>query len=237
MSDTTEQQRGLLGRVGGFAGRHRAPVITLGIGAILAALLLYALLNTASQPVAKQAPPVTMVIVQPPKPPPPPPPLPQPKMITPPKESLPEPKPMIPNQPPKAAPPKPAGPPAPSLGTAIHNNGAADSFDLSGNTGDGVIGGGGGGGGGGSYEGAVAADIEAALASNPVTRNADAGLQVRIWVNANGVVARVALDKSSGQPAVDTAIDNQILPGMQLPSPPPGTPMPMLVRLTGTPPL
>jgi len=238
MSDTTEpEQRGLVGRLGGFAGRHRAPVITLGIGAILAALLLYALLNTASQPVVKQAPVVTMVVVQPPKPPPPPPPMPQPKLITPQKVTIPAPKPMVPNQPPKAAPPKPAGPPAPSLGTAIHNNAAGDNFDLSGNTGgNGLIGGGGGGGGGGSYEGAVEADIVAALDANPVTRNAVAGLQVRVWVNANGVVSKVALVASSGDSAVDTAVDNQILPGLQLPSPPPGTRMPMLVKLTGEPP-
>jgi TonB family protein len=154
-------------------------------------------------------------------------------MITQPKETMPEQKPMIPNQPPKPAPPR-AAPSAPALGTSIHSNGAPDSFNLGGTPGGDCIGcGPGGGPGGGSYEGAVAADIEAALVANPVTRYASAGLRVRIWVNANGVVQRVALAASSGSPAVDTAIVNQILPGMTLPQPPAGTPMPMLVSLTG----
>jgi TonB family protein len=232
------QHGGAFGRAINFAGQHRASVATAVLGLAGLAWLLNVMLHTARQPPVKQAPVITMVVVQPPKPPPPPPPLPQPKMITPQKVTIPEPKPMIPNQPPKAAPPKPAGPPAPSLGTAIHNSGAADNFDLSGNTGgNGMIGGGGGGGGGGSYEGAVAADIEAALARDPVTRNANAGLQVRIWVDANGVVTRVLLAKSSGDPAVDAAVDNRVLPGLQLPPPPAGTAMPMLMSLTGEQPL
>jgi TonB family protein len=228
------QQRGGVGRAIGFAGRNRAAVIAAGIALVFVALLVFVLSHTATQPAPKPPPVVTIIAVQPPKPPPPPPPLPQPKMISPPKEAMPEAKPVIPNQPPKAAPPKPAGPAAPALGTSIHNSGAADSFDLSGNAGgNGLIGGGGGGGGGGSYEGAVEADIVSALSRNPVTRNASAGLQVRIWVNAAGVVTQVALDKSSGDPAVDSAVVNQVLPGMQLPPPPPGTGVPMLMRLTG----
>ena len=238
MSDSAEtRQRGTLGRTGGFAARHRASVITLGIGALLAALLLYALLHTARQPVVHQAPVITMVIIQPPKPPPPPPPLPQPKMITQPKMAVPEQKPVIPNQPPKAAPPKPAGPPAPALGTSIHNNGPADSFDLSGDTsGNGLVGGGGGGGGGsrwGYYAGMVQSQIEAALSRNPVTRDASAGLEVRIWADAGGLVTRVALVKSSGDPAVDSAIENDVLAHMQLQPPPADMPMPMVMSLTG----
>lgn len=239
--ETDTQQRGMVGRAAGFAARHRASAITLGIGAVLGLLLLYALLHTAREPAVHQPPVITMVIIQPPKPPPPPPPLPQPKMITQPKMTVPQQKPMIPNQPPKAAPPKPAGPPAPALGTSIHNNGPADSFDLSGDTsGNGVIGGGGGGGGGsrwGYYAGTVQAQIEAALSRNPVTRNASAGLEVRIWADAGGRVTRVALVKSSGDPAVDSAIANDVLAGMQLQPPPADMPMPMVMSLTGQSPL
>ncbi len=232
------RQRGVFGRMAQVAARHRASFVTLGIGAVLAALLLYALLHTARQPVVHQAPVITMVIIQPPKPPPPPPPLPQPKMITQPKMTVPEQKPQIPNQPPKAAPTKPAGRPAPALGTSIHNNGPADSFDLSGDTsGNGLIGGGGGGGGGGSrwgyYAGMVQSQIEAALSHNPVTRDASAGLEVRIWADAGGLVTRVALVKSSGDPAVDSAIENDVLAHMQLQPPPSDMPMPMVMSLTG----
>jgi outer membrane biosynthesis protein TonB len=214
-----------------FAGRNRVTLIVGGISIVLLGALLNLLLHTAHQPPVKQVPTFTIVPVTPPKPPPPPPPTPpQPKMITPEKTPMPDVKPLPQNQPPKAAAPKPAGP-APARGPSIHSAGPADAFNLSGSGFGGLAGGTGDGNGGGSWGAAADAAIAEALQSNPITRNASAGLMVKVYLNANGVITRVELEKSSGDPRVDAAIENQVLPGLQLP---PGAPGAMVeVRLTG----
>jgi protein TonB len=229
-----------LGGARGFVGQHRTSV-RVGIAAvIIAGIIAFLLEHTASQPPVHQAPVITMVVIQPPKPPPPPPPLPQPKMITPPKMTTPVLKPVIPNAPPKPAPPKAASA-APALGTSLKSNGANNAFDLGGDPGgNGLIGGGGGGGGSaeGYFQSVVSAQIRDALAANPATRNASAGLQVFLWVDPSGLVTRVALKKSSGDPAVDAAITSQVLNHMQLRQPPPaGDPMPISISLVGETPL
>jgi outer membrane biosynthesis protein TonB len=142
---------------------------------------------------------------------------------------------VVPNQPPKAAPPKPAGPSAPALGTSIHSNGPADAFNLSGSGFGGLAGGGGEGGGGGSWEGYAEAKIAEALQANPITRNASAGLVVQVYFDASGAITRAVIVKSSGDPRVDQAIVDQVLPGLQLPPGAPGSPATM--RLTGQSPL
>jgi protein TonB len=229
-------QYGFLGGLRRYADQHKASVRTFAVATVLVAIVAYFIMHTARQPEVHQAAPViTMVTIQPPKPPPPPPPLPQPKMITQPKMVTPEAKPM--QQPtPKNAPPKPASPSV-QMGTSIHNNGAPDSFNLSGTPGgDGMLDGGGGGGGSrwGYYAGMVQTQIQEALQKNRVTRNITAGLEVRIWADASGMVTRVALDKSSGDPAVDDAVTNQVLRNLQLNQPPPSDmPMPIVMSLTG----
>jgi TonB family protein len=233
----TEEQLGLLERVKLFAGENRAVVITGGVALVLALALFWSLLNTASLPKEKQAPPPIQVQIVRPKPPPPPPPppkIPQEKLITPPKQVTPVQKTFTPHTPPKPQAAKPPGPAQQQ--TSIHNDTSSSDFaGLAEGSGDGSVGGTGGG--GGSYEGAVAADIEAALAQNPQTRNANAGLQVRIWLSATGTVTQVEIDKSSGDPQVDAAVKNQVLAGLQLPAPPPGTGMPIIMSLTGQQPL
>jgi TonB family protein len=229
----TEDQVGFLERAKRFADENRAGVITGAIALILAIALFCALLNTSVQPQVKQPPPPIQIQIQRTKTPPPPPPkIPQEKQITPPKTITPVQKTFTPHTPPKAAPPKANAAP-PALGTSIHNGNADGFAGLANGGGDGVVGGTGDGGGGGSYEGAVAADIEAALVKNPVTRNANAGLEVRIWLNADGTVTQVQIDKSSGDPQVDTAVKDQVLAGMHLPPPPAGTAMPISMSLTG----
>jgi TonB family protein len=234
MSETDEHV-GVVERTGNFIAGHRTPVIVTAIALALASALFYALLNTAAQPPEKQAPVITVVKIIPPKPPPPPPkPIVQQKTILPQKVVMPTPKPITPNQPPKLAPPKAPGPPP--LGTSIHNNTAPDSFDLSGDTsGNGLVGGTGGGG-GGSYDGVIAAEIESALTNDPKTRYASAGMRVDAYLNPAGTATRVVIVKSSGDPAVDNAVESDILHN-QFPPPPPDKPMPIHINVNGQQPL
>ncbi len=117
----------------------------------------------------------------------------------------------------------------------------------SGATGKGpAIAGGGGGGnriggsgrkGGGSKWGYYAAKVQTtikdALGGNPSTRKAAFSMQVRVWADSTGRITRAVLVGSSGNPAVDQAIRNQVLIGLQLPEPPPvGMPMPITMRIS-----
>jgi outer membrane biosynthesis protein TonB len=216
-----------------YLSENRMPVYAGITGILLASILAYILLHSSKPERVRPPPSVTMVVIQPPKPPPPPPPLPQPKTIVQPKMTTPVQKPVIPNQPPKAAPPKPASA-APALGTSLKSNGTSNAFDLSGSgSGNGIIGGSGTGGGGSSYGDAVSYQIQQALQKNPVTRHAAAGLIVQIWVDSSGLISRVELEKSSGDPVMDDAIQNKVLSHLQLYAPPPGTRMPIEMSLTG----
>jgi protein TonB len=151
-----------------------------------------------------------------------------------PKMTTPVQKPVAQNQPPKAAPPKPASS-APALGTSLKSNGTSNAFDLSGSgSADGCLGcNGTGDGGGSSYDGYIESQIQQALLKNPVTRYANVGLQILVWIDSTGVITQVQVQKSSGDPAVDSAIQNKALAGMHLPPPPATEPMPILMSLTG----
>lgn len=105
-----------------------------------------------------------------------------------------------------------------------------------------AIGGGGGGKGGsgrrassskfGWYAAKVQSAIAAALRQNSATRSATMSLQIRIWPDSNGTITRAQLVGSSGNPAVDQAIKNQILTGLQLPQAPPADmPVPIVLRV------
>lgn len=75
--------------------------------------------------------------------------------------------------------------------------------------------------------------IEAALKRNPATKTA-AGTAplVRVWTDANGRITRVALESSTGNTAVDNAI-NQGLVGLQCPAVTPSDmPQPIRMRIT-----
>jgi TonB family protein len=217
-----------------YAAENRTTVITVGGAIIVAGGLAFILTHSSRPQPAPPPPPVQVVIIQPPKPPPPPPPLPQPKTITPPKMTTPVMKPVTPTQqPPKA-------PTTSHMSTAIHGS-TPDAFNLAA-SGNGLGFGNGEDGAGGSalsyFEGVVSAQIRTALQNNPVTRKASAGLEVRLWVDASGMVTQVQLAKSSGDPNVDNAITNQVLLNMHLNQPPPaGTPMPIDMSLTGEQPL
>ena len=122
------------------------------------------------------------------------------------------------------------------LGTAI---GGGDGNGLGlGVGGGGMFGGGGGGGGrGGSkwgwYAGQVQNRIADALRSHPLTRQAGFSNVVKIWSDATGRITRVRLSSSTGDRAVDAAIENEIIIGLVLSEPPPGDmPMPISLRLS-----
>jgi protein TonB len=218
-----------------FAAERRTPII-IGVGAvIIAGALAFVLTHGSSQTPPPPPPHVTMVVIQPPKPPPPPPPLPQPKTITPPKMTTPVEKPIVQNQPPKAAPKAPSDS---HVSTSIHGN-SPNAFDLAG-SGNGLGFGNGDGGGGsamGYYESQMQNLIQQALEKNTVTRRFAGSLQLEISVNASGMVTGVKLAKSSGNPNVDAAVVQNILPGLHFGAPPDGAGHVFPMNMTGEQPL
>ena len=85
----------------------------------------------------------------------------------------------------------------------------------------------------GWYAAKVQTSIATALRSHASIRNATFSVQVRIWPDRNGRITRSQLVGGSGVPAVDEAIRNQVLLGLQLPDPPPADmPTPIVLRVT-----
>lgn len=176
-----------------------------------------------------------MIITLPPPPPPPPPPKvdPPPPKEEPPKE---EEEMMVQEPVPEDEPPPdnaPEPPPGPDLGPGSANG-----------TGPSIGGGGGGNGRIGSrrvssskfgwYAAKVQSTIREALAGNPSTRSATfSSLTVKVWADASGRITRAVLIGSSGNAAVDQAIKNRILTGLQLPQAPPSDMrMPIHLRIS-----
>ncbi len=137
---------------------------------------------------------------------------------------------------PKDEPAKPKDePPKEALGTGIKGEGA-------GLAGLGAAGNGGGfggakSGGGGSkwgwYAGQVQARVADALRRDRRTMNARLEVRVRIWADSTGRISRAKLEGSSGDPKLDAALQSEVLAGLQLSEPPPpGMPMPIVMRLT-----
>ena len=84
-----------------------------------------------------------------------------------------------------------------------------------------------------AYASHVQTRIADALRSNRRTRNANARVVVRIWTDSTGRVTRATLGDSTGEKAVDDAIEREVLPGLQLrEAPPQGMPMPIVLRVT-----
>jgi periplasmic protein TonB len=225
----------------GFYRRYRY-VIWVGAAVILIAPITLAIKTlTTKEPPARVAP-VTFVKLLPPlstpTPPPPEPkstPLPQQQQMIEQKQMVaPETKPLHPDDKPKEASKKEA-PPGP-LGVNAKGEGQGDSFGLVGRPGgNGLLDGGGGGGSRfGWYAAQVQARIEEALRENNRTKSASIpGVKVRIWADNTGRVTRAQLVGSTGDPAVDSAITNEVLTGLQLKEAPPSDmPMPIVLRVT-----
>ena len=86
----------------------------------------------------------------------------------------------------------------------------------------------------GWYAAQVQTSISDALRKNPRTRKANVRIDVRIWADpATGRVTRATLGSSTGDAALDAAIRDQVLTGLQLQQPPPeGMPMPIVMHVT-----
>jgi TonB family protein len=123
------------------------------------------------------------------------------------------------------------------MGTNIEGDGP-DAFGLAKGGGGGMIGGSGLGGKKGSKFGTYAAQVQSgvvqALRSHRKTRSASMNLTARIWLDASGRVSRATLSGSSGDPATDAAIREEILRSLAFQPPPDGMPMPIVMRLKAT---
>jgi outer membrane biosynthesis protein TonB len=122
------------------------------------------------------------------------------------------------------------------IGTAI-GGGEGSGLALGGGSGGGrgMIGGGTGKGGSkwGWYAGTVQTRIAEALRQHPLTKRAGFTNTVKIWSDATGRITRVRLSSSTGDRAVDTAIENEVLNGLVLTEPPPNDmPMPINLRIS-----
>jgi outer membrane biosynthesis protein TonB len=140
----------------------------------------------------------------------------------------------VPTQDEKKEAPKPDAP-AP-LGTGITGPGGGPDFGL----GHGLGGGGGfgsGGGGGGSKYGWYASEVQTriadALRNNPRTRSASMNIVIRIWPDSTGRITKVRIAGTTGDPSLDSTLQNDILTGLQLSDPPPSDmPMPIVMHVS-----
>ena len=215
----------------------------LVIGIMLAVVLLGGVVSfltsggKSSRPSSKKSDMVTITLPPPPPPPPPPKVEPPPPKDEPPpdKEQMVEQEPVPDNEPPPDNSP-PEAPPSEDLGTGIAGNGPDMGLGSAGSGGSGKIGGTGKRGGGskfGWYAAKVQSSIADALRRNPATKSATMTLQIRVWPDANGRITRAQLVGTTGNPAVDQAIKDQVLTGLQLPEAPPADmPTPIVLRIS-----
>lgn len=219
-----------------FLQRHRVAFVVAFAVAGLAGTAVFKIV-TGHGSSANKAPETLMVKLPPMPTPPPPAPTPPP-----PEPDIPQEQKMMTQDPvdedeKKPEPAKPDQPP-PSVGTGIVGDGKGDAFGLgpagkgSGNwLGNGV-------GNGGShsrfgwYASQVQTKVGEALRNNRRTRGADLQIEVRIWPDPTGRITRAKVAGSTGDGAVDSAIQNEVLAGLQLQEPPPqGMPLPIILRI------
>lgn len=148
--------------------------------------------------------------------------------------------------PPDAPPPSSAPPAGGPLSIASEATGAGDAFNLAGNpggrglltggglgdgSGDGQLGGGSAASRYGWYYSRLAAGIEDEFRRQKDLVSAATRAEVRVWVDPAGVVTRVQLVRTTGNPRLDQAIQSVV--GLRFREPPPDDlPMPMILRVT-----
>lgn len=205
-----------------FLRRHAAMITVLLIAAVAIPFVITKLARSSNTAVR----PATLVMVTLPPPPPPP----QPVQTVPP-EMIRDQQTFQPEEKPDEEPPKP--PDQPPIGTNIKGDGSSNAFNLGNSGGNGL--------GGrnsnatrfGWYAGQVQSTISQALRNNRKTRSAELAVKARIWADHAGRVTRAQLNGSTGDPALDSAIQDEVLTGLQLREPPPpGMPMPIVLRLS-----
>jgi len=85
----------------------------------------------------------------------------------------------------------------------------------------------------GWYAGQVQNRLADALRRHAVTKGASFSNTVKIWSDSTGRITLVKLANSTGDPKVDTVIENEVFKGLVLNEPPPvNMPMPINLRLT-----
>ncbi len=214
----------------GFLRRFGIP---MAIGAVVLGGLGYAFSGSSETKKAAAKPaPQQIVRIQPLPPPPPPPPKvqpPPPKVEDKKVEEVPAEKPEMKPEPAK---PKPVDEPE-ALGTGLKGNGPGLSgLGSSGN-------GGGGNGSGGTrgdvfkwYAGQAVRPVSDALRAHPRTKTASMSVVAKIWVDDSARIERASLEGTTGDATLDTAIQNEVLPGVRLSEAPPvGMKMPIKLRL------
>ena len=83
------------------------------------------------------------------------------------------------------------------------------------------------------YASQAQARIMEELRKNPRTRKSALRIEFRIWPDSTGRITRASLSSSTGDPALDAAIRDEVLTGLQLSQPPPDDmPTPIVMRLT-----
>jgi periplasmic protein TonB len=221
----------------GFYRRYRY-LIWFGFVILLVAPITL-IIRTLSTKETSKAAPITFVRLLPPVSTPTPPapqstPRPQEQMVEQKQMVEPETKPLHADDKPKEDSKKQV-PPGP-LGVDAKGGGQSDAFGLVGRQGgNGLLNGGGGGGTRfGWYATEVQSRIEEALRQNNRTRTASiAGIRIRIWADTTARVTRAQLVGTTGDSALDNAITNEVLTGLQLKEPPPSDmPMPIVLRVT-----
>jgi hypothetical protein len=226
-----------------------AALVLLALGVLGARLVSGARTSTAPRKAVEFR--IVTLQQQQPKPTPPPP---EVKQIPPKIEDQPQPS-RVTLKPTDFTPPdmsRPAPSPAGGgrLSLAEEGQGPGDAFNLVGNPGGrGILTGGGlgdgtgdgagdglGGGDGlaarfGWYYAKIASEVEEAFRKHKVLSTSATRVELRIWADPAGVVRRIELLKSTGDSAVDEAI--QSIVGLKLREAPPAEiPMPMIARLT-----
>lgn len=223
----------------GFWAKHGVKLIVGGVVVALGVGLALLPKSGPSAPPRKQERIVQVSIAPPPpvKPPPPPPPQ---KAPPPEKKQEMEKQAPVAEAKPKEAPKKADNPPPTAMASGIKGDGpgaglAAGGGGLGGGS---TIGGNGGngGGGGGRFDGYAVQlqnKIAEALRANAKTKTASINdLVVRIWPDASGKIVRATLASRTGNSAVDSAIENEVLNGLQLAEPPPaGMKLPINLRI------
>jgi len=216
-----------------FVQRH-VGLIFLGIILLVAPAIFFVArkLSHAPRAAARQE----EVIIRLPPPPPQqratPRPTPTPEQTPPPEQQEPKMVEQQPLQTDKPQPPKEKPPEA--LGTSIVGPGGVD-MGLSRGLGGGAGYGGGGGSGGGKYDSyarGVQNRIADAVRTNRLTRSARMSVVVRIWPDSTGRIFKARVAGAAGD-ATLTALQNDVLIGLQLTDPPPADmPLPIVMRLS-----
>jgi protein TonB len=217
----------------GFLQRHR--IVAGSFAAAGVAVLAFFWNDLFPKKTASPTRRENIVVVTVPPPPPPPPPVVPPPPPPPMEQKMIEQAP-IENEPKPEA--KADEPPPADLATGIKGDGPPDGFGLSGRGGSGGSGGAGSGSAQarsrwGWYAGQVQSRISQAVREHRTTRAANLRAEVKVWADATGRITRANLVTSTGDAALDAALRDEVLAGLQLSEPPPqGMPMPITLRVT-----